>query len=80
MSGVGEKRKEEGHIGNAVSGSGSVVEVSMYRRMTVRLSQSVGSRTLTMVGKARVRSRGRRGSDDGGASAMGRPQVAKRDK
>lgn len=60
MSGVGEKRKEEGHIGNAVSGSGSVVEVSMYRRMTVRLSQSVGSRTtLTMVGKARVR-RGRR--------------------
>ena len=45
ISGVGEKRKEEGHIGNAVSGSGSVVEVSMYRRMTVRLSRSVGSRT-----------------------------------
>ena len=65
MSGVGEKRKEEGHIGNAVSGSGSVVEVSKrQRRMTVRFSQSVGSRTtLTMVGKARVR-RGRRLRDE----------------
>ena len=49
MSGGGGKRNEERHDGNAVSGSGSVVEVSMYRRMTVRLSQSVGSRTLTMV-------------------------------
>ena len=59
MSGGGGKRNEERHDGNAVSGSESVVEVSKrQRRMTVRLSQSGGSRTtLTMVGKARVRRR-----------------------
>ena len=53
-----------------VSGSGSVVEVSMYRRMTVRLSQSVGSRTLTMVGKARVRRRRLRHEPDGGIHSV----------
>ena len=55
MSGGGGKRNEERHDGNAVSGSGSVVEVSKrQRRMTVRLSQSGGSRTtLTMVGEGK---------------------------
>ena len=53
-----------------MSGSGSVVEVSKrQRKMTVRLSQSGGSRTtLTMVGKARVRWRRPRDELDGADS------------